>query len=167
MLADIIKNISNKKNMTILKKGITGFDKPKEINEHSIAEIENLIKNIKYPFVKSGEIKKPNESSNYFRISLINQIENNRFDILINIYYWIISSVKTENSWMNLEFLEVDNQLITQILNFRSEILILNVDVLNQKASKIEMENLGKIEIENIEYWDSETYGEIIFNGYD
>ena len=153
--------------MTILKKGITGFDKPKEINEHSITEIENLIKNIKYPFVKSGEIKKPNESSNYFRISLINQIENNRFDILINIYYWIISSVKTESNWMNLEFIEVDTQLITQILNFRSEILILNVDVLNQKASKIEMENLGKIEIENIEYWDSETYGEIIFNGYD
>ena len=30
--------------MTILKKGITGFDKPKEINDHSIDEIENLIK---------------------------------------------------------------------------------------------------------------------------
>ena len=29
--------------MAILKKGITGFDKPKEINEHSIVEIENLI----------------------------------------------------------------------------------------------------------------------------
>ena len=30
--------------MDILKKGITGFDKPKEINEHSISEIESLIK---------------------------------------------------------------------------------------------------------------------------
>jgi hypothetical protein len=153
--------------MTILKKGITGFDKPKEINEHSIAEIENLIKNIKYPFVKTGEIKKPNESSNYFRISLINQIDNNRFDILLNIYYWIISSVKAESNWMNLEFLEFNNQLKNQILNFHTEIQILDVGTLNQEASRIEKENLRKTEIEQIEYWDSKTYGEIIFNGYD
>jgi hypothetical protein len=153
--------------MAILKKGITGFDKPKGINEHSIAELENLIKNIKYPFVKIGEIKNPNESSNYFRLSLINQIENTRFDILLNIYYWVISSVKVESNWMNLEFLEFDNQLKNQILNFQTEIQILDVDILNQKVSRIEMDNLGKTEIEQIEYWDSKTYGEIIFNGYD
>jgi hypothetical protein len=153
--------------MIILKKGITGFDKPKEINEHSITEIENLIKNIKYPFVKIGEIKTPNESSNYFRISLINQIENLKFDILINIYYWVISSVKFESNWMNLEFLEFDNQLKNQILNFQTEIQILDVNILNQEVSKIEKENLGKTENEQIEYWDSKTYGEIIFNGYD
>ena len=161
------QKIAEIKNMTILKKGITGFDKPNEINEHSITEIESLIKNIKYPFVKTGEIKKPNESSNYFRISLINQVENKRFDILLNIYYWIISSVKAQSNWMNIEFLEFDKQLKNQILNFQTEIQILDLNILNQEPTKIEKKNLGKTEIEQIDYWDSKTYGEIIFNGYD
>lgn len=153
--------------MYILKRGVTGFDKPNEINEHSILEIENLIRNINYPFFKIEQIRKPNQSSNYFRISIINQKENTRFDILLNIYYWIISSITIESNWMNLEFINFDNQLKSQILNFKPEIEILNVDILNQTASEIEIENLGKKEIEQIKYWNSKTYGEIIFNGYD
>jgi hypothetical protein len=85
----------------------------------------------------------------------------------LNIYYWIISSVTIESSWMNLEFINFDNQLKSQILNFKPEIEILNVDILNLTASEIEIENLGKKEIEQIKYWNSKTYGEIIFNGFD
>jgi hypothetical protein len=43
--------------MYILKKGLTGLDKPNEINEHSVLEIENLIKNINYPFFKINQIR--------------------------------------------------------------------------------------------------------------
>ena len=58
-------------------------------------------------------------------------------------------------------------QLKNQILNFQTEIQILDLDILNQEPTKIEKKNLGKTEIEQIDYWDSKTYGEIIFNGYD
>ena len=68
---------------------------------------------------------------------------------------------------MKIEFLEFDDQLKNQILNFNTEIQVLDINVWNEKASRIEKENLGKTEIEQIEYWDSKTYGEIIFNGYD
>lgn len=153
--------------MSILKKGITGFDKPKEINEHTAAEIKNLITHIQYPFVVSGEMKPPNESSNYFRLSLINQMKNNKFDVLLNMYYWVMASVKTESGWMHLDFLEFDNQLKEQLLNFKPEIEILNLATLNEKPPEIEKEKLGKTEMEQIEYWKSKTYGEILFNGYD
>ena len=155
--------------MNILKRGITGFDKPIEIKEHSEQEIKEFLKciSIPYNYIKTYKIESPHESSNYFRISMINQIKNDRFDILLNTYYWVISSVKIESNWMNLEFLEFDNLLKNQIMNVKPNIEILNVDILNQNASEIEKENLGKTEINQIEYWNSKTYGEIIFNGYD
>ena len=151
--------------MNVLSKGITGFNKPKDLKQHAIEEIEHLIKSIKYPFVIIGEIKSPNETTNYYRISIKNKIENNSFDVLLNMYFWILSSVKPASSWMNLAFLEFDTQLKKQIINHNIEVNILGLEILNQEASINELEILGKAEVQQVEYWESKTYGEIIFNG--
>lgn len=153
--------------MNILKLGITGFNKPKNIQQHSINAMENLLKNIKYPFVNNSEIQLPNNNTNYFRIAFINQIENSKFDVLINQYYWIMCGVKTDSEWMNLQFLELDNQFKNQIQNFEPKIQILDVVTLNHEIEETEKANLGKTEIEQMEYWNSKTYGEIVFNGFD
>lgn len=153
--------------MSILKKGVTGFDKPMHIQEHSNIAIEDFVRCITHPFMKIGEILLPDGSSNYFRIHIVHKVQNKKFDILLNQYYWIVACVTSDSTWMNLNFLEFDTQIKNQILSYHSEIEVLNGSFLMQEVSRLAMESLGTTEKEQIEYWEAKTYGQILFNGFD
>jgi hypothetical protein len=85
--------------------------------------------------------------------------------LLINSAYYIIAGVTIESEWLNLYFIDLPNDFTEQIKN--DNIIILDKNKLETKVSNSELEILDKQEIKQVEYWLSETYGEIIFNGYD
>ncbi|MDR0467905.1 MAG: hypothetical protein LBG67_03550 [Campylobacteraceae bacterium] len=85
--------------------------------------------------------------------------------MLINSAYYIIAGVTIESEWLNLYFIDLPNDFTEQIKN--DNIIILDKNKLETKVSNSELEILDKQEIKQVEYWLSETYGEIIFNGYD
>ncbi len=153
--------------MKLLKKGITGFFKKENIKKHTEIQIKDFIKNIKFPYILIGEIESPNHSSNYYRFTILKQNKNEKFDLLINSCFWIIAGIKSESSWMNLDFIDIDSNLSEQLTNQNAELQILNKELLDSIIPEEEINILDKSEIDQIIYWKSETYGEIIFNGYD
>lgn len=153
--------------MKLLKKGITGFIKKENIKEHNQLEIHNLIKGISFPYLLFGEIKEPNQSANYFRFTILHQTRKEKFDLIVNSCFWIMAGIKTESEWMNLEFIDIDSNLAEQLTKQNQEIQLLDKKILDSTVTEQEINNLDKSEIDQINYWKSKTFGEIIFNGYD
>lgn len=145
----------------LLKKGITGFGNASSL---SIDEVKTVLKNTRYPYTYST-IVEPHISSNYFRIEIEDKINKSKFHLLVNSKFYIIAGVTTDSSWGSLIFIDLPNDFIKQIEN--DDITIVSKNKLEAKVPKNELEILGKQELNEIKYWKSETYGEIIFNGYD
>ena len=146
---------------TAIKKGITGFG---DISTLTIDDVKTVLKNIRYPYIYSN-IRRPQANNNYFCIEIENKINKSKFNLLINSAYYIIAGVTIESEWLNLHFIDLPNDFTEQIKN--DNIIILDKNKLETKVPNSELEILDKQEIKQVEYWLSETYGEIIFNGYD
>ncbi|WP_324026483.1 hypothetical protein QSV08_03075 [Maribacter sp. BPC-D8] len=147
----------------MIKEGITGFNCS---NLEGLSnKLELLKKNILY--LKKYKIKAfydQNETSNYVRIKLYDFIENEKIDLLINCQYGYSCCATDESSWMNIEFIEIPHLLERKLQDIFP---CLKPKYLNSKLEDIDIRNLSKTEKEQIEYWKSETKGEVIFNGYD
>ena len=103
--------------------------------------------------------------TNYFSIDIINKKTGIDFKLLINGIYFIMAGVTTKSKWMELIFIDLPEDFIKQTKN--DEIIFLNKSILNTCVPTNEIEVLKREEKEQIKYWGSKTYGEIIFNGYD
>ena len=145
----------------LLRKGITGFGNTSFL---TIDEVKTVLRNIKYPYIHSN-IVEPQISSNYFRTEIENKINNLKFSLLINSKFFVIAGTTTESKWLDLNFIDLPSDFTEQIKN--DNITIVNKNKLETKIPQSEFEILDKQEISQIKYWKSETYGEIIFNGYD
>lgn len=151
-----------------LKKGITGFhnllknDQPTFLTKPSFI---NWINNfaLHYPF-RIKEIIEPKHDSNYYRVKLVNCIENDRFDVLFNNHHPFFCGVTEDSQWMALKFIELSNNIRSL---FESQFEYLEIKELERKPTSSELNKLEQIERDQVEYWKSETIGEIVFNGYD
>jgi len=152
----------------ILRKGITGFYDTKDfgnIRSTKNDEIKTILKKILHPYIPSNVIE-PQSDNNYFSVNIQNKTNGLNFKLLINEIYCMIAGVTSESKWMKLEFIDLPNDFIEQI-NFDNGFMILNKKLLETEVPKEEIKILDKAEMDQINYWKSKTYGEIIFNGYD
>ena len=150
-----------------LPKGITGFspisDSISELNDaQKLKRILGVIKAFgKHHIIGSIGLT---SSSNYYRIKLIELMSQDDFDLLINPNGMYACCVDPASMWMNLKFMNVPGS----ILNFLSEDLIfLSKDILTQPIKAEYLEQLAQEELEQIYYWKTTKFGEVIFNGYD
>jgi hypothetical protein len=151
--------------MTILKKGITGFDSAVDISEN---EVRTFIKRFAFPFIPDFKsVTPPSPSSNFWTVPFTNKENNSEFNMLINSSNWNLALVTKSSTWMNHEYLEFPHKLYLQIRSIRGPELPMNPQILERTFDKEELNELGKSEIEQIKYWKSKTIGEIIFNGFD
>lgn len=66
--------------------------------------------------------------------------------------------------WTTIEFSDLPKS-VTDIL--KSELTELKTDFLNKELKKEHLTLLSKTELEQIEYWETEKIGNVIFNKYD
>ena len=154
----------------ILLKGITGFtsiqeyfDIPKISNE-SIKEATEkfVINNTEYVIVNLIE---PTQNSNYYLLNLKNIINNYIVKLIFNSHYKYFSCVEKEVSWCERIFSDLPQSIINNYESFGFSYL--SKQILEKKVSANEMKLLANCEKEQIEYWESEIFGEIIYNNYD
>ncbi len=147
-----------------LQKGITGLgSEPTFVME----DLVNVLKNIKQPFVKIGDIHRPNESTSFYQVKLKNVKNDEEFYLLMNSTYMIFACVN-KNRCFDLNFIDFPTDLITQIkANFKSSVILLNPKDLIRKIEQHDLEFLSESEMKQINYWKSKTVGEVIFNCYD
>lgn len=161
----------------ILEKGITGFWHEKRDEPLSLIgenEIRNLIYQVLERRLKDSKgnqmserlntftITRPTYDSNYYRIEL--QLIREKFVVLINGYHPYFCGIESDSSWMNLQFVELPEMIR---LIFAPQFKYLSQDDLLQPVKEHHLNELNKVEIEQIRYWKSQTIGEVIFNGYD
>ncbi len=147
----------------MIKEGITGF------NCSDLEGLEDKLELLKKIILSLGKYKinsiyDQSQSSNYIRIKLIDYLENKKIDLLINCQYGYSCCVTNESSWMNIKFTETPHILEKNVANIFP---CLKPEYLNSKLNDMDIKILSKTEREQINYWESETKGEVIFNGYD
>lgn len=151
-----------------LKKGITGFW---HINETSPAPYVDLglVKLQVYAIEYTGEykiaeIKDQEIANNYYRIVVYDKQSHPVFDILVNACYPYYCGITAESQWMQLEFIDLPFE-IRQALDPHF-VYLLPADLL-KKVTPEDLGELSDAELGEIKYWKSNTFGAIIFNGYD
>lgn len=147
----------------MIKEGITGF------NCSDLHDLDHKLESLKVSILSLKKFKiktvyDQNESSNYVRIKLRDYIENTEIDLLINVQYGYSCAVTNESSWMNLKFIDIPTILENKVKDIFP---CLKPEYLNSKLNDMDIRNLTKVERKQVEYWKSETKGEVIFNGYD
>jgi hypothetical protein len=151
-----------------LKKGITGFwdntDKQPipQIDEKKLkASAYAVNTSTKYKLMK---ILNPESSSNYYRLVFANIHISEQIDLVVNKQYAFYAGVTPDCTWMQLRFVGVPEE-IRRV--FDTEFEYLNPDFLNSSFTIEGLKELSDNEKQQIQYWKSNTYGDVIFNGYD
>jgi len=147
----------------ILKKGITGFYSRDEtpapsLDKKLIDNISTVLNSQKEITIKN--ITKPTLTTNYYVFEISDK--EIPYYILLNTHYPLIACSDNDN-WMGLEFINMDKNLAKKF----SDYTVLESDFLNSKVTLEFLANLSEAELSQIKYWESETLGEVIFNGYD
>ena len=104
------------------------------------------------------------ESINFYRVEILDKMRNLKFAILFNAQYRYYCGVTIESSWMKLSFIDLDLKIRN---HFDREFEFLSPVQLNQVANSEDLKDLSKTEIDQIKSWNSRSFGEIIFNGFD
>ncbi len=151
-----------------LKKGITGFwHLTNDIPAPSIAisTIKSLLAQLEadsnYVVTAITDVEINN---NYFTIGIVDRAKNLKFNILVNAQYPYYCGTTSESSWMNLSFIDLDYGIR---FFFDKELEYVSPTQLNKEYATNDLKDLSQTEIEQIDYWGSKSFGEIMFNGYD
>lgn len=151
--------------MKTLPRGITGFWKigtspPPNID---IALIESKLamfrKNLMFRTVKCTQ---PAEDTNFYIISIFGNKE--KYMIGINGSYPYFCGIQSLQDWTAVEFCDLP-PVVVNIL--KPEFTELKTEFLNTPLKEEHLIFLSKAEREQIEYWETEKIGNIIFNKYD
>ncbi|MDO1446865.1 hypothetical protein Q0590_11410 [Rhodocytophaga aerolata] len=151
-----------------LKKGITGFynhahDTIPKLDRKSLKDCAyNCTYSTDYRLEK---ILNPDQTSNYYRMSYKHCRSNEKIDVVVNSHYPYFAGINPESSWMNLEFVSLPKE-ISQAFE-EAGFIYLTPQVLTAQFDKKDLEELSQNELQQIVYWKSKTFGEVIYNGYD
>lgn len=151
--------------MSLLKRGITGFNVPREVQGFTRSQIAGFFQHLAWPYNRLGAVEEPGPATNYFRIRFVNAVTNTVTDILINEYFPLAAAAGNTDGQMIPVFREMPEE-IGRLLELNG-IRVLSTAELNAKIPPGEWSILGPEEREQALYWSSETYGEVIFNCYD
>ena len=147
-----------------LQKGITGFEANSSFDQEQLVSI---LKNIRKPFLKEGDLIKPNESSNFYQQKIKDEKSKKEFYFLINSTYLIFSCVENSRCY-DLRCIDFPIELISQLKQeVNSSIIVLDRKELLQNVSKEDLTELGESEVKQINYWNTKSLGEIVFNCFD
>jgi len=151
--------------MEKLPKGITGFWKIGEKTPPSTDK--SLIQNVVHKLHKKNLFRtviltEPLVDTNFYMISAF--ADKEKHFIGINSLYPFYCGIKSTTDLTATEFYDLPKS-ITDILN--SELIELKTHFLNKKLKKEHLSLLNKTELEQIEYWETEIIGNVIFNNYD
>ncbi len=147
-----------------LQQGITGFD-AKPIFEQ--LELKEILKKIKHPFIKQGELIKPNESSNFYQQKIKDERSNKEFYLIVNSTYLIFSCVENSRCF-DLRFIDFPIELISQLKQeVNSSIIVLSRKELLQNVTEDDLTDLSVSELNQINYWKTKSLGEIVYNCFD
>lgn len=150
--------------MVILKRGITGFSSPND-NLEIKDLVTEVIRDLKFDRdFKVIEFIEVSQSCNYFRIKCESLANGDQMDIVINLNYPIYGGITKESSWMKLSFIELPDLLRKY---FDENFKYLSKETLEVVVNEFDLVYLDEVERNQIKYWESKTFGDIIFNGYD
>jgi hypothetical protein len=152
-----------------LKKGITGFYNQRD-KETTPAIDENLLKDRVHQITystgyKLANLQKPKTSSNYYKICYKQRQSDKHITVVINAHYPYFAGINPDNDWMNLQFVSLPTEIKGKLEE--AGFIYLTPEFLNSLFDNKDIEELSESEIEQITYWKSKTFGEVIFNGYD
>ena len=151
--------------MNTLPIGITGFY---HICGPSIPQVDTLL------IQKLVDVFK--NHPNFWKVQLIEQQAGNNFYMIIvnsksgtntigiNTTYPMYCGIKGELDWQTVEFYDLPSYITSLIPNEFTE---LKTDFLNEPFKSRHLIALSKSELEQINYWETEKVGNIIFNKYD
>ena len=127
-----------------LQKGITGFD---ATPNYTIDDLKEILKAIKYPYLKTEIILNASDSSNFYKIRILHEKTKQEFFLIVNSTYLFFACVE-KNRCFDLKFIDFPLELITQLKsNVNSSLILLNPKELNKKVDTTDLELLGKTEI--------------------
>jgi len=107
-------------------------------------------------------LSEPQADNNFYTISAFSDKE--KHFIGINSSYPLYCGIKSTSDRTTIKFYDLPKS-VTNILN--RKLNELKTNFLNQNLKKEHLTLLSKTEIEQIEYWETEIIGNVIFNDYD
>ena len=143
----------------ILKRGITGFFDVDILVENDYKTFKQVCHCIQMNTTNFNllDIYRPN-STNYFYANF--NTNGQDFYILLNKFYPIVAFTN-ELTFMDKVFINVSKKPV-YLMNYD----IVNADILNSPFIDIE-NDLSKVELEQIKYYNPTSIGNIIFNEWD
>ncbi|MBW1296298.1 hypothetical protein [Aquimarina litoralis] len=151
--------------MEKLPRGITGFWKKGKRRPSTTDEslIKNTVEKIKQKSLfRTLVLNAPKADNNFYVISLFSR--NEKHLIGINSSFPLYCGIKSMPDWTTIEFYNLPNSLTVILdLNFTE----LRSDFLNTKLKEVHLTELDQVEREQIEYWNTDKIGNVIFNSYD
>lgn len=151
--------------MNKLPNGITGFWR---IGQKSVPEINRLlIQQLIEQFENSSEfwsvtLTEQKQDNNFYLISVKDKTSS--YLIGINSAYPMYCGIKSLSDWTTVEFYDLPKNIIDLIPKNFTE---LKTEFLNEPLNSEYLTLLNKAELEQIEYWETEKIGNVIFNKYD
>lgn len=146
----------------ILQKGITGFNPSNFLTD---ARVKYFIDQVQSQWnYRVYKTLTPEVNNNYYRLKVVDSLLNRKFDVLLNHHHPFFCGVTEESEWMQLGFIDLPGDIVV-CLDDRFQYL--NLKELSRKPSQLELNRLSNTERKEVTHWNSETIGEIVFNGYD
>ncbi|QEE50005.1 hypothetical protein FUA48_10560 [Flavobacterium alkalisoli] len=147
-----------------LPRGITGFNIQTSNTFFTKENVKEFLSGLTYPFIIK-DIEQPHHTANYFRITIINTQGNSPYIMLVHECFPFASIIQTDSPKQitSANFIAIPNDFKESI----TALTFLEPEILQQEVNQQHIANLGKTEINQIEYWQPQSLGEIIFNHYD
>jgi hypothetical protein len=151
--------------MNTLPIGITGFyhicgPAIHQTDKLLVQKLVGIFKN--NPNFRTVQLIELQPDNNFYMIIVYSKSGSNV--IGINSTYPMYCGIKGSSDWQTVEFYDLPSSITTLIPNEFTE---LKTDFLNESVKSRHLIALSKSELEQINYWETEKVGNIIFNKYD
>lgn len=153
----------------ILKPHITGFYNGrnfKEFIEHDRSLVQDLEQVLGTH--KSLDLVKTIEAElddNYFKLLIKDKKQNKAYTIFINALYPYAATEGRGSKWFNLKFDDAPEALV-QVLE-KLQIQLLSKSQLETEVTEADLQNLERIELDQIKKANASSLGHIVFNGWE
>ncbi len=143
-----------------LQQGVTGFDASTSLEFQDLDGVVSRVKQLKQ--FKVLFFLEPSPGNNFYRIG-IEGFSGVKIEVLVNAIYPLFCGVK-DGASLEKEFLELPEEVKVK---FQKRYSYLTPEYLNSCFTATDIDVLSNVEKEQVSYWGSKTFGEVIFNCFD
>ena len=111
-----------------------------------------------------AEIEPPRLDCNYYRVKLKGSDGNADVDLVFNAIYPYFAAIGDGSAWMQMDWVDAPARLCTSL---EPQFAYLSADVLRAEFAGSDLADLFPSELRQIQYWETRTCDDVIFNGYD